>query len=69
MQWTKHTAARSTTMLFVSLMLGVALLGEQTVAQKAPVALAQGAPQDVGFDPRRLNRLTLTIKKELADRW
>ena len=67
MQWTKQTAAQSSAMLLASLMLGMALLGAQAIAQKAPVTLAQGGPQDVGLDPQRLDRLTLAIKKELAD--
>jgi CubicO group peptidase (beta-lactamase class C family) len=67
MQWTKQTTARSTAMLLASLMLSMALLGEQATAQKAPATLAQGAPQDVGLDPQRLDRLTLAIKRELAD--
>jgi CubicO group peptidase (beta-lactamase class C family) len=67
MKWTKQTTARSTAMLLASLMLSMALLGEQAIAQKAAATLTQGAPQDVGLDPQRLDRLTLAIKRELAD--
>jgi len=63
MQWTKQTAARS----IASLVVAVALFGGQAVAQKAPVTLAQGAPQNIGLDPQRLDRLTLAIKRELAE--